>query len=97
MLLLEDGRVAAQGTHQDLLASSAAYRDVLASWASAEEDDDLIEGAADDSDIEDPLAAGVLARHDPATVSQAEIRANAKVVGDDLTVGTHVHEPIGGE
>ena len=97
VLLLDDGRIAAQGTHHELLANSAAYRDVLASWASAEEDDDLIAGAADDSDTEDPLAASLVDRHDPAAVSKAAIRANAKVVGDDLTVGTHVHEPIGGE
>ena len=32
VLLLDGGRVAAQGTHDQLLASSAAYRDVLASW-----------------------------------------------------------------
>jgi ATP-binding cassette subfamily B protein len=35
VLLLDGGRVAAQGTHDELLASSAAYRDVLASWTSA--------------------------------------------------------------
>ena len=34
---LQDGRVAEQGTHDELLASSAAYRDVLASWASSPE------------------------------------------------------------
>jgi ATP-binding cassette subfamily B protein len=33
VLLLEDGRVAASGTHDELLASNAAYRDVLAAWA----------------------------------------------------------------
>ena len=32
VLLLDGGRVAAQGTHDELLASSAGYRDVLASW-----------------------------------------------------------------
>ena len=32
VLLLDGGRVAAQGTHDELLASNAAYRDVLASW-----------------------------------------------------------------
>ncbi len=37
VLLLDEGRVAAQGTHDQLLASNAAYRDVLASWAAAPE------------------------------------------------------------
>ena len=97
VLLLGNGRIAAQGTHHELLANSAEYRDVLASWASSEEDSDLIVGAADDSDTEDPRAAGVVDPHDRAAVSPAAIRANAAVVGDDLTVGTHVHEPIGGE
>ena len=32
VLLLDGGRVAAQGTHDELLATNAAYRDVLASW-----------------------------------------------------------------
>src|SRR6185369_16005426 len=33
VLLLGNGRIAAQGTHHELLASNAAYRDVLAAWA----------------------------------------------------------------
>ncbi|MCU1366440.1 MAG: putative transporter permease/ATP-binding protein [Ilumatobacteraceae bacterium] len=37
VLLLDNGRVAAQGTHDELLASNAAYREVLATWAAAPE------------------------------------------------------------
>ena len=32
-VLLDGGRVAAPGTHDELLATSARYRDVLAAWA----------------------------------------------------------------
>ncbi len=37
VLLLDEGRIAAQGTHDELLASNAAYRDVLASWAAQDD------------------------------------------------------------
>ncbi|MEZ5183590.1 MAG: ABC transporter ATP-binding protein [Acidimicrobiales bacterium] len=37
VVLIGDGRVVADGTHEDLLASSEAYREVLASAAAAEE------------------------------------------------------------
>ncbi len=33
VVLLDGGRVAAHGTHDELLATSARYRDVLAAWA----------------------------------------------------------------
>jgi ATP-binding cassette, subfamily B, bacterial len=38
VVLLDNGRVAAMGTHDELLASSSRYRDVLAAWA--ERDDE---------------------------------------------------------
>jgi ATP-binding cassette subfamily B protein len=37
VVLIDDGRVAADGTHQELLATSARYREVLASAAAREE------------------------------------------------------------
>ncbi len=40
VVLLDRGRVAAHGTHDELLASSARYRDVLAAWAARDEDED---------------------------------------------------------
>jgi ATP-binding cassette subfamily B protein len=40
VVLVDGGRVAATGTHQELLATSARYRDVLAAWAASDEDDD---------------------------------------------------------
>ena len=36
VVLIEDGRVAAQGAHEELLASSARYRTVLAQVEAAE-------------------------------------------------------------
>jgi ATP-binding cassette, subfamily B, bacterial len=41
VLLLDEGRVAAQGTHEELLATNAAYRDVLATWAAHGDDEDV--------------------------------------------------------
>ncbi len=38
VLYLDDGRVIAQGTHQELLAGNAGYREVLAAWAAHETD-----------------------------------------------------------
>ena len=37
VVLLDDGRVVAVGTHQELLAGSDRYRDVLAAWAENED------------------------------------------------------------
>jgi ATP-binding cassette, subfamily B, bacterial len=39
VVLLDGGRVAAHGTHDALLASSARYREVLAAWAARDEDE----------------------------------------------------------
>ena len=39
VVLLDGGRVAARGTHDELLATSRRYRDVLAAWAARDEDD----------------------------------------------------------
>jgi ATP-binding cassette subfamily B protein len=48
VVLLRDGRVVADGTHRDLLASSAAYREVLAAAerraAEAQAPDGSLEG-----------------------------------------------------
>jgi hypothetical protein len=96
VLLLDGGRVAAQGTHAELLATSDAYRDVLAAWASAE-DDDLMADASEDIDIDDPMAVRVADPREPAAVTPAQIRQTYPLPTDDLEVGTQVHEPIGGE
>jgi ATP-binding cassette subfamily B protein len=37
VVLLDQGRVAAVGTHDQLLARSARYREVLAAWAERDE------------------------------------------------------------
>src|SRR5262249_13387167 len=37
VLLLDDGRVGARGTHDELLATNSRYRDVLAAWAAHDE------------------------------------------------------------
>jgi ABC-type multidrug transport system fused ATPase/permease subunit len=42
-VLLDQGRVGAIGTHDELLAGNARYREVLAAWA--ERDDDELAGA----------------------------------------------------
>ena len=44
VVLLDAGRVAATGTHDDLLATSPRYREVLAALA-AEDDDEDVDGA----------------------------------------------------
>jgi len=44
VVLLDGGRVAAHGTHDELLATSARYRDVLAAWAARDEDEAVHDG-----------------------------------------------------
>jgi ATP-binding cassette subfamily B protein len=39
VVLLDEGRVVAEGTHEDLLATSARYREIL---ARAEADEELV-------------------------------------------------------
>src|SRR6478736_1778040 len=39
VVLLDGGRVAAHGTHDELLATSGRYREVLAAWAARDEDE----------------------------------------------------------
>ncbi|MFT3852945.1 MAG: ABC transporter ATP-binding protein [Ilumatobacteraceae bacterium] len=39
VVLLDGGRVAARGTHDELLATSERYRDVLAAWAARDDDE----------------------------------------------------------
>ena len=47
VVLLGDGKVVADGTHEDLLATEPRYRSVLAAWARAEEDGDADRGGVD--------------------------------------------------
>ncbi|MCU1392402.1 MAG: putative transporter permease/ATP-binding protein [Ilumatobacteraceae bacterium] len=60
VLLLDGGRIAAQGTHDQLLASSAAYRDVLASWAAVDD------GAVDDEALDDDADVDEIGDREPA-------------------------------
>jgi ATP-binding cassette subfamily B protein len=39
VILLDEGKVAAIGTHDELVATNARYREVLASMSAPEEDD----------------------------------------------------------
>jgi ATP-binding cassette subfamily B protein len=99
VLLLDGGRVAAQGTHAELLASNAAYRDVLATWAASTEDDDLLDHATDVGhlvDVEDPFAVA-LAGHEPAAVSAEAIREMSAVPADDIDLEAQMREPVGGD
>jgi ATP-binding cassette, subfamily B, bacterial len=54
VVLLDGGRVAAQGTHDELLATNQRYREVLAAWAEADEPAD---GAVTTGDV-DRIAGG---------------------------------------
>jgi ATP-binding cassette subfamily B protein len=81
VLLLDEGRVAAQGTHEQLLATSAAYREVLAAWAQSDEEGDL--GGASTETSAGPIAA------------EAAARLAYSVPEEDLEV-SQMHEPIGG-
>ena len=66
VLLLDGGRVAAQGTHDELLAGNARYREVLASFAEleavvdveADADATLIDQPGSDSSIPEPIGGG---------------------------------------
>ena len=49
VLLLDKGRIAARGTHDELIRSSAAYRDVLASWRDHDNSADDDQPASSDS------------------------------------------------
>ena len=44
VVLLDDGRIVADGTHQDLLATVPLYAEVLAQAASLDAADDVIDG-----------------------------------------------------
>ncbi|HEY5423666.1 MAG TPA: ATP-binding cassette domain-containing protein, partial [Ilumatobacteraceae bacterium] len=43
VVLLDGGRVAATGTHDELLAGNQRYREVLAAWAERDDDSELAE------------------------------------------------------
>jgi ATP-binding cassette subfamily B protein len=43
VVLLDGGRVAATGTHHELLAGNERYREVLAAWAERDDDSELAE------------------------------------------------------
>lgn len=62
VVLLDGGRVAAHGTHDELLATSARYRDVLAAWAAR--DDDAAADGDDHVPTLDELDADVAAERE---------------------------------
>ncbi len=56
VLLLDGGRVAAQGTHDELLAGNARYREVLASFTEAEQADDVeVDAELIDAAVPEPI------------------------------------------
>ena len=78
MVLLDGGKVAAHGTHDELLATSARYRDVLAAWA------------ARDEDVEDPDAPHVPSMDELAAEVDAERELLREVDGADGGEGRDV-------
>jgi hypothetical protein len=59
VVLLDGGRVAASGRHDDLLVTSARYREVLAAWAAIDEELDADSASGSAGGTEDPgRAAG---------------------------------------
>jgi len=55
VILLDGGCVAAQGTHDELLASDSRYRDVLAAWAARDEEVLVDDGVLHDGDLVDDV------------------------------------------
>ena len=62
VVLLDEGRVVARGRHEELLATSQRYAEVLAAWEAREADGD--DDAPIDTDAEAELVAGSLAAGD---------------------------------
>jgi ABC-type multidrug transport system fused ATPase/permease subunit len=57
VLFLEDGAIGARGTHEELLASSPGYRELITAYAKAAEEAESAESAhADDADVPAPYA-----------------------------------------
>lgn len=68
VILLDGGRAAAVGTHDELLATNARYRQVLAAWAVRDDDGD-----------DDGPSSSVAATHDEFTGEVLRTRATSKV------------------
>ncbi|MFM8562504.1 MAG: ABC transporter ATP-binding protein [Acidimicrobiia bacterium] len=66
VVLLDEGRAAAVGTHDDLLATNDRYRQVLAAWAVRDEDGD------DDAPAPDPDVAATLVERGRAVRQSAD-------------------------
>ena len=66
VVLLDEGRAAAIGTHDDLLASNERYRQVLAAWAVRDEDGD------DDAPAPGPDVAATLVERGRAVRQSAD-------------------------
>lgn len=74
VVLLDDGRVVATGTHGELVNTNARYREVLASMASRDEArrSELHETQLDPIEADDPVVADVLAGPPASRASRVE-------------------------
>ncbi len=86
VLYLANGRVAAQGTHDELLAASPGYREVLASWV------------ANEGVLGEPLVpkSGVTDQTPAYLFDHFSEQFSGEEATEDLVVDSPLHEPSGG-
>jgi ATP-binding cassette subfamily B protein len=56
IVLIDEGRVVASGQHRELLESSERYREVLAAWATRDDESTVTEDVSRTDDV--PVAGG---------------------------------------